>query len=151
MLPTLAEVLQLPALQRARPRVVACPDRLDVAVRWVHIAEVTDLAHLLRGGELVLSTGIAMPDDPEALRRYIDDLAAAGVSGIAVELGRKYHAELPPAFLDAARDAGVPVVLLDREARFVEITEAVHIRVVNEQLEELRASWSSSGPSSRST
>jgi purine catabolism regulator len=140
VLPTLAEVLQLPALQRARPRVVAGSDRLDVAVRWVHIAEVTDLAHLLRGGELVLSTGIAMPDDPDALRRYIDDLAAAGVSGIAVELGRKYHAELPPAFLDAARDAGVPVILLDREARFVEITEAVHIRVVNEQLEELRES-----------
>lgn len=113
---------------------------LDAAVRWVHIAEVTDLAHLLRGGELVLSTGIAMPDDPDALRRYIDDLAAAGVSGIAVELGRKYHAELPSAFLDAAREAGVPVIQLDREARFVEITEAVHIRVVNEQLEELRES-----------
>lgn len=115
-------------------------DRLDVPVRWVHIAEVTDLAHLLRGGELVLSTGIAMPDDPDALRRYIDDLAAAGASGIAVELGRKYHAELPEAFREAARSAGLPVVLLDREARFVEITEAVHVRVVNEQLEELRES-----------
>ena len=56
MLPTLAEVLELPALQRARPRVVVGRDRLDVPVRWVHIAEVTDLAHLLRGGELVLST-----------------------------------------------------------------------------------------------
>lgn len=140
MLPTLAEVLQLPALQRARPRVVVGEDRLDVAVRWVHVAEVTDLAHLLRGGELVLSTGIAMPDDPDALRRYAEDLAGAGASGIAVELGRKYRAELPPAFLDAARDAGVPVVLLDPEARFVEITEAVHVRVVNEQLEELRES-----------
>lgn len=115
-------------------------DHLDVPVRWVHIAEVTDLAHLLRGGELVLSTGIAMPDDPDALRRYIDDLAAAGASGIAVELGRKYHAELPRAFLDAARRAGIPVVQLDREARFVEITEAVHVRVVNEQFEELQES-----------
>ncbi|MEU3210748.1 PucR family transcriptional regulator ligand-binding domain-containing protein [Nocardiopsis alba] len=140
MLPTLAEVLRLPALQRARPRVVTGSEYLDVAVRWVHIAEVTDLAHLLRGGELVLSTGIAMPDDPEALRHYIEDIADAGVSGIAVELGRKYHAELPTPFLEAARDARLPVVLLDREARFVEITEAVHIRVVNEQLEELRES-----------
>lgn len=140
VLPTLAEVLRLPALQRARPRVVAGSEYLDVPVRWVHVAEVTDLAHLLRGGELVLSTGIAMPDDPAALRRYIEDLADAGVSGLAVELGRKYHAELPKAFLDAAEDARIPVVLLDREARFVEITEAVHIRVVNEQVEELRES-----------
>lgn len=127
-------------MQRARPRVVVGAEHLDVAVRWVHIAEVTDLAHLLRGGELVLTTGIAMPEDPEALRRYVDDLAAVGVSGIAVELGRKYHAELPPALVEAARRARVPVVLLDREARFVEITEAVHVRVVNEQLEELRES-----------
>ncbi|WP_046468009.1 PucR family transcriptional regulator [Allosalinactinospora lopnorensis] len=140
MLPTLADVLRLPALQRARPRVVVGSDHLDVAVRWVHIAEVTDLAHLLRGGELVLTTGIAMPDESAALRRYVDDLAAVGVSGIAVELGRKYHSDLPEALLGAAREARIPVISLDREARFVEITEAVHVRVVNEQLEELRES-----------
>ncbi|WP_133740630.1 PucR family transcriptional regulator [Actinorugispora endophytica] len=140
MLPSLADVLALPALRHARPRVVAGSDRLDVAVRWVHIAEVTDLAHLLRGGELVLTTGIAMPDDDEALRRYVTDLAAVGVSGIAVELGRKYHSRLPEALLEAALDVGMPVISLDREARFVEITEAVHSRVLSERLEELRES-----------
>ena len=123
-----------------RVHVVVGSESLDVAVRRVHVAEVTDLAHLLRGGELVLSTGIAMPDDPEALRRYIEDVADAGISGIAVEIGRKYHAELPEAFLDAARSAGAPVILLEREVRFAEITEAVHLRVTNEQLVELRES-----------
>ncbi|GAB3449459.1 PucR family transcriptional regulator [Streptomonospora sediminis] len=140
MLPTLADVLEFPAVQRARPRVVVGGDRLDVAVRWVHIAEVTDLAHLLRGGELVLTTGIAMPDDPESLQRYIDGLASAGVAGIAVELGRKYRSQLPAELLRPARAAGICVIVLEREARFVEITEAVHIRVVNQQLEELRES-----------
>ncbi|KIH98327.1 CdaR family transcriptional regulator [Streptomonospora alba] len=140
MLPTLADVLELPAVRRARPRVVVGADRLDVAVRWVHIAEVTDLAHLLRGGELVLTTGIALPGDPESLQSYIDGLASAGIAGIAVELGRKYHGALPEELLRPAREAGIPVVALEREARFVEITEAVHIRVVNRQLEELRES-----------
>ncbi|WP_020380094.1 PucR family transcriptional regulator [Nocardiopsis potens] len=142
MLPTLAEVLRIPVVQRARPRVVVGEDLLDVTVRWVHIAEVTDLAHLLRGGELVLTTGIAMPDSADELRRYVQDLASVGVSGIAVELGRKYGAEseLPRALLEAARDARIPVVSLERETRFVEITEAVHVRVVNRQLEESRES-----------
>ncbi|MDA2807770.1 PucR family transcriptional regulator [Nocardiopsis suaedae] len=142
MLPTLAEVLRIPVVERARPRVVVGEDLLGVTVRWVHIAEVTDLAHLLRGGELVLTTGIAMPDSPGALRRYVEDLASVGVSGIAVELGRKYGAEseLPRALLEAAREAHIPVIALDRETRFVEITEAVHVRVVNEQLDELRES-----------
>lgn len=140
MLPSLADVLDLPVVRRARPRVVTGADRLDAPVRWVHVAEVTDLAHLLRGGELVLTTGIALPDDTEALRRYVTDLAGAGVSGIAVELGRKYRRRLPDALVEAARQAGVPVICLHRETRFVEITEAVHRRVLSEQLEELRAS-----------
>ncbi|GAA4916160.1 PucR family transcriptional regulator [Streptomonospora salina] len=140
MLPTLADVLELPPVRRARPRVAVGTDLLDVSVRWVHIAEVTDLAHLLRGGELVLTTGIALPADPESLQTYIDGLASAGVAGIAVELGRKYHGELPEALLRPAREARIPVVALEREARFVEITEAVHSRVVNRQLEELRES-----------
>jgi len=140
VLPSLAEVLDLPVVRRARPRVVVGADRLDSPVRWVHVAEVTDLAHLLRGGELVLTTGIALPDDAEALRRYVTDLAEAGVSGLAVELGRKYRGRLPDALREAALEAGVPLVCLERETRFVEITEAVHRRVLGEQLEELRAS-----------
>lgn len=137
---SLADVLDLPVVRRARPRVVVGADRLDTPVRWAHVAEVTDLAHLLRGGELVLTTGIALPDAAAALRRYVTDLAEAGVSGIAVELGRKYRRRLPDALVDAAREAGVPVICLERETRFVEITEAVHSRVLTEQLEELRAS-----------
>ena len=69
VLPTLADVLRLDAVRRGEPRVVAGADRLDARVRWVHSAEVTDIAHLLRGGELVLTTGIALPDEPGRLRR----------------------------------------------------------------------------------
>jgi len=58
-----------------------------VPVRWVHAMELADVARLLHGGELVLSTGIALPDDPALLAAYVADLAAAGVSGLAVELG----------------------------------------------------------------
>jgi hypothetical protein len=29
-------------------------------VRWVHVIELAEAAHLLRGGELVLSTGIVL-------------------------------------------------------------------------------------------
>lgn len=65
MLPTIADVLALDTVRRGNPRVVAGADRLDTRVRWVHVGEVTDIAQLLRGGELVLTTGIALPDDPD--------------------------------------------------------------------------------------
>ncbi|GAA1544007.1 PucR family transcriptional regulator [Actinomadura kijaniata] len=140
MLPTVADVLQLDAVRRGQPRVVAGGDRLSNRVRWVHVAEVTDIAHLLHGGELVLTTGIALPDEPARLRVYIGELAEVGVSGLMVELGRRYSSALPPALVAAAEDHGLPVVVLAHEPAFVDITEAVHARIVQDQFAELRAS-----------
>jgi purine catabolism regulator len=90
MLPTVAEILALDPLRRGAPQVVVAADRLDTPVRWVHVIELAEAAHLLRGGELVLSTGIALPDDPAGLARYVADLASVGVSALAVELGSRY-------------------------------------------------------------
>ncbi len=140
MLPTLADVLRLDAVRRGEPRVVAGADRLDSRVRWVHSAEVTDIAHLLRGGELVLTTGIALPDEPERLRTYVAELADVGVSGLIVELGRKYARTLPAALVSAAEEYGLPLIAWARETPFVDVTEAVHAQIIDAQLAELRTS-----------
>src|SRR3954466_9503862 len=102
LLPTLAEVLELPAVRRGDPAVRAGPAHLDRAVRWVHVSEVSDIAHLLEGGELILTTGIALPSDPDALAQYVEELSAAGATGLAVELGRRYQGALPPKLIAAA-------------------------------------------------
>ena len=140
MLPTLGEVLAMDACQRARPAVVAGADRLDTPVRWVHAVELTDVARLLRGGELVLSTGIALPDDDQLLDAYITELAEVGVAGLAVELGRRYAGSLPAALVSAAARAGLPLIAFEAEVAFIEITEGVHARIIDAQLDELRAS-----------
>src|SRR5579859_3016611 len=140
MLPTVADLLGLPVVRRGSPRVLAGADRLDAPVRWVHVLELADAAHLLQGGEFVLTTGIALPADPARLRQYAADLAAAGASALAVELGRRYVGELPAALVRGAADSGLTLIVFEREVPFVEITEAVHARIIDAQLEELRAS-----------
>jgi PucR family transcriptional regulator, purine catabolism regulatory protein len=140
MLPTVAEVLSLDPLRRGAPRVVAAADGLDAPVRWVHVIELAEAAHLLRGGELVLSTGIALPDDPAGLTRYVADLASVGVSALAVELGSRYARSLPAALVSAASRHRLPLIVLERETQFIEVTEAVHALIIDAQLEELRAS-----------
>ncbi|HEY7144313.1 MAG TPA: PucR family transcriptional regulator ligand-binding domain-containing protein [Streptosporangiaceae bacterium] len=142
MLPTLAEVLSLDAVRAGSPRVVAGQGGLDAEVRWVHAIELADAARLLHGGELVLSTGIGLPDDPGLQARYVRELAGVGVSGLAVELGRRYRGALPAPLTGAAAGCGLPLIVFDREVRFVEITEAVHARIINSQLSELRAAAS---------
>src|SRR5580692_8037628 len=143
MLPTVADLLLIDVIRRGSPQVVAGSDGLDARVRWVHVLELADAAHLLQGGELVLTTGVALPAEPALLARYAADLASAGgagVSALAVELGRRYVGTLPGALVRAAADSGLTLIAFEREVSFVEITEAVHARIIDAQLDELRAS-----------
>ncbi len=117
---------------------VAGRNGLGRLVRWVHAIELADAGRLLRGGELVLTTGIALPDDDVLLAAYVADLARAGVSGVAVELGRRFVTELPAALVTAAETHDLPLITFGREVPFVGITEAVHGRIIDEQSAELR-------------
>ncbi|WP_349880624.1 PucR family transcriptional regulator ligand-binding domain-containing protein [Micromonospora sp. HUAS YX12] len=136
---TVRDVLELPALQQAGPRVLAGRDRLDAPVRWVHVAEIPEIADLLRGGELVLTTGIGLPPDDDGLRRWIDGLAAVGVAGVVVELGRRFGGTLPAGLVEHARSRNLPLIALRREMRFVAVTEVVHSVIVAEQTADLLA------------
>ena len=140
MLPTVARVLDLDVMRRGLPQVVAGADQLERLVRWVHVSELHDVAGVLQGGELVLTTGIALPEDRDGLARYVRELVEVGAAGLVVEFGRRYFDSLPRALVHAAEQRGLPVIVLRRELRFVAITEAVHALVVNAQLEQLRAS-----------
>ncbi|HUC57901.1 MAG TPA: PucR family transcriptional regulator [Streptosporangiaceae bacterium] len=139
MLLTVRDVLALEPVSRGAPRVLAGDDRLDAPVRWVHVIELAEAGHLLRGGELVLSTGIALPPDPAGLERYVAGLAAAGVSGLAVELGSRYILELPAALVSAASRHRLPLIVFERETQFIAITEAVHSRILAAHVAELSA------------
>ncbi|MGC5021852.1 PucR family transcriptional regulator [Micromonospora sp. DT47] len=137
--PTVREVLALDPVRHGAPRLVAGDAGLDRPVRWVHVAEVPDIATLLGGGELVLTTGIGLPADDAGLRAFIGDLADVGVSGLVVELGRRYLSGVPRVMVAAAERRGLPLVELRRATPFVRITEAVHALIVDAQLTELRA------------
>ncbi len=137
--PTVREVLALEPVRHGAPRVVAGEAGLDRPVRWVHAAEVPDIATLLRGGELVLTTGIGLPADDTGLRTFIAELADVGIAGLVVELGRRYPAHVPSVMVAAAARRDLPLVELRRPTPFVRITEAVHALIVDAQLTELRA------------
>jgi purine catabolism regulator len=137
--PSVAEVLDLPAVREGAPVVRAGVDRLDRQVRWTHVAEIADVARLLHGGELLLTTGVLLPGDDDGLASYVRGLAEAGAAGLLVEVGRRFD-RLPDPMVAVAADAGLVLVELTREVRFAVVTEQVHARIVDAQLAELRAS-----------
>ena len=129
---TLRQVLDLDVLRKAGARVVAGPDGLDRPVRWVHIAEIPDIASLIKGGELLLTTGMGIAPTAAAQRRYMTEIADAGAVGLVVELGRMFTS-VPPAMVQVARRRGFPLIALERETRYIEVTEAVHGAIVSDQ------------------
>ncbi len=138
-LPPLTDILALPELSSGEPEVAAGHAGLSNQVRWVHVSELGDIAHLLSGGELLLTTGIALETSPQSLAGYVESLAAAGVAALVVEAGRRFD-RVPTAMAEAADRLGLPVILLRREVKFVRVTEEAHSFIIDSQLSELRAS-----------
>ena len=59
---SLADVLDLPVVRRALPEVVIGDAALGREIRWAHVIEMPDPDDLLKGGELVLTTGLGAGD-----------------------------------------------------------------------------------------
>ncbi|WP_326811971.1 PucR family transcriptional regulator [Streptomyces scopuliridis] len=127
---TVRQALELPGLRAGLPEVVACADRLDRTVRWVHAGEVPYIASLLKGGELLLTTGLGLGSRPAEQRVFVRRLAERGIAALVVELGSRFD-RLPATIVETARAAGLPLVQLHREVPFVSVTEEVHTEIVN--------------------
>ncbi|MFB7516973.1 PucR family transcriptional regulator [Streptomyces sp. NPDC056144] len=127
---TVQRALELPGLRGGLPEVVAGADRLHRTVRWVHAGEVPNIASLLKGGELLLTTGLGLGTRPAEQRSFVRRLADRGIAALVVELGPRF-ARLPATIVETARAAGLPLVQLHREVPFVAVTEEIHTEIVN--------------------
>lgn len=106
-------------------------EALDTPVRWVHISELEDPTPWLSGGELLLTTGMALPD-AHAQRAYVARLADHGLAGLGFGTGLA-HSALPEALRDAAAERGFPLVEVPYATPFIAVTEKAFSRLVNEQ------------------
>jgi purine catabolism regulator len=130
------DVLEMETIKRGRPTVVAGADHLDRSVRWVHIADIPGVAPLLKGSELLLTSGLGLPSDAQGLRAYVSGLVEAGVAGVVMALGWRHDA-FPAAMVEEAERLGLPLITADA-IPFVEVTEQVHAEIIGRQLVLLR-------------
>lgn len=108
----------------------------EAPIRWVHITELPDPTPWLSGGELLLTTGLQLEDEPQQ-REFVQRLASHGLAGLGFGTGFR-HPELPPALLDEARRLGFALFEVPYDTPFIAITEKAFARLVNEQYDVLR-------------
>ena len=136
MILTVRDVLRFDVFQQAEAEVIAGASGLDRPVRWVHLSDIPDVASLLQGGELLLTTGMGLPQGDVLHRRYVRELAEVRVAGLVIGVRRRCR-QIPEALVMEAETRGVPLIVFHQEVRYVEITEAVHSTIINRQYQML--------------
>ena len=135
---TLAELLALPALAAADPRLVSGDPKRDV--RWVHTSEIFDIATLLKGGEALLTSGLGLVAASDTrMRAYAQSLIDIDVGVLRFEVGRTFS-EIPSVIVDELRDSRVALVRLDGVVPFIDITESAHRLILDAESLSQRAS-----------
>lgn len=130
------QALALPVLAGAR--LVAGAPALDRPVRWAHVSDLYDVAAVLLGGELLLTTGAQLALADAQQRVYVRSLTDRGVAAVVVECVRQFAGGLPAALVDEAEAQGLALAEVHHTIRFVEVTQAIHGQILGEQLVRLR-------------
>src|SRR5919201_4431103 len=86
-------------------------------IRWAHVSELKDPTRFLRGGEVLLPTGLGMRGGGRAQAAYVEQLAEAKLAALGLGLGFAFEAT-PPAVVAAADQAGFPVFEVPFEVPF---------------------------------
>ena len=105
-------------------------------VRWVHSTELSDPTPWLKGGELLLTTGIQL-NGPKSQRELVQRLADHEIAGLGFGTGFS-HKHLPAALVAAARKRAFPLFEVPYELPFIAITERAFAHLLDERYEMLQ-------------
>lgn len=131
--------LALEVFTRVPMTVYSGADNLDRAIRWVHPTEIPDIAKFLRGGEMLLTAGLGIGSTGERQREYLNAIADAHAAVLIVELSGRAFETMPTELVEAARERGFPLVGLEGELPFVEVSAQVHESILDQRVLDLSA------------
>lgn len=111
---------------------------LDTPIRWAHISDTPDPTPWLEGGEILLTTGLGVRDDPGAQDRLVRGLRDRGAVAIGFGVGVSLP-DVPPAMADAADAVAIPLFTVPFEVPFIAVTRRVAQAVFDEHFATLRS------------
>jgi purine catabolism regulator len=118
---TVAELVADPLL---KTRILAGHGGAGRQVSWAHSCELDAPWEWLGQGDLVMTTGFAIPAAGPEQAAFVERMSAEGLAGIAI--GEDMHAPpLLPAMLEAADRAAFPLLITAYEIPFVALSRAV--------------------------
>lgn len=112
--------------------IVAGEKGLGHQIKWVHVVESIQINNLLKGSELILSTGLGWKEKPEQLFSFVKQLIDCHAAGLCIEMNT-YIKDIPQNVIELADSYQFPIILFHKEVLFVEITHDIHSLIINNQ------------------
>ncbi|HXM53899.1 MAG TPA: PucR family transcriptional regulator ligand-binding domain-containing protein [Candidatus Dormibacteraeota bacterium] len=103
---------------------------LDRQIEWVRVMETPETPSRLRQGDLLLTTGFPVKDDPAAQIELVDTVSRSGGSGVVVKLGR-YIDEVPGEMIEEAERLALPLFTIGQEVPWTDLMEPLLERIIN--------------------
>ncbi len=96
----------------------------DPEISWLSTTELLDLGDYLEGGEIILTTGLALESGDPRWRDFVASLSRARVAAIGFGVGVN-HERIPPALVSAASMYRVALFEVPLPTPFIAISKAV--------------------------
>ncbi|MGN7477945.1 PucR family transcriptional regulator [Solibacillus silvestris] len=132
---TVKEVLNRKYFESAK--VVAGQTGLNHAIKWIHILEVIDVKQLIKGNELILTTGVILKDNEQGFMKFVRQLSDLDVAGLCIELGM-YIQAIPDSVVKLANSLDFPLIVFQEIVPFVGITQDLHTEIIHQQYDILK-------------
>lgn len=88
----------------------------------VHVSDLADPTPFLSGGELLLTTGLSIPDTDVGVSRYVGRIVGSGVVALGLGLGPHLH-EVPDTLAEACRRAGLCLLVVPPASAFLTVSK----------------------------
>jgi len=132
-------VQNLIAIDPLKLQVAAGTAGLGRTITWAHTVDLPDPWRWVSPGDLVMTTGVGLPQSPAEQVEWLEQLVQSNASALVIA-PRQDAPELTQALLDAADRLLFPVLLASFQLEFVKLSHQVIESVLQAQRERFNAS-----------
>ncbi|WP_294376675.1 PucR family transcriptional regulator [uncultured Clostridium sp.] len=127
---TCKSILSLPYAKKMH--LLAGKQGLNNEIRWVHYLEEPKYTEWLKGGELIIISGLVTSDEENQLTALIMKLYEKNVSGVVVSLSF-YIEKTPKAVIDLGNYLGLPIFEISANVRIVDLSKSICFSIFEKQ------------------
>lgn len=127
---TCRSILTLPYAKQLH--LVAGESGLSNEIRWIHVLEEPSYVEWLKGGELIILSGVVTGNREEQLKKLLEQLFDREVAGVIFNLST-FLPRIPLKVLELGNRLGLPLFEMPAKVRIVDVSRSIGFAIFQSQ------------------